>query len=469
MSETLLSAGIDIGTSTTQLVLSRLTVENQANPFSVPRLAITGREVVYRSVIYFTPLLDEKTIDAEGVRAIVAGEYREAGVDRGQVETGAVIITGETARKENAAQVLAALSEFAGDFVVATAGPDLESILAARGAGADRLSREKRCSVLNFDVGGGTANLALFDKGVLMATGCYDIGGRLVRYGERIEYVAPVLTGRFPGVERGVVPDKRALERACRDMAETLAQAAGLSPPDGRLECYATAGAAPPQVFRPDDITFSGGVADCLWQPPVDWQAYGDVGPLLGAAIRDAFAPAGERLVQSAETIRATVVGAGSHSTELSGSTIFYREVAFPLKNLPILRLEPDQAALPPDDLARTVREKLNWYADQSGQVQLALGLEGFQSPSYAQVAGLAEGLAAGLGEWAASGFFPVLVLERDMAKVLGQALSQRLPGPILCLDGVAAGQGDYIDVGAPIAGGTVLPVIVKTLAFEGV
>ena len=51
------------------------------------------------------------------------------------LRTGAVIITGETARKENANEVLEALSDLAGDFVVATAGPDLESILAARGAG----------------------------------------------------------------------------------------------------------------------------------------------------------------------------------------------------------------------------------------------------------------------------------------------------------------------------------------------
>lgn len=467
MSETLLSVGIDIGTSTTQLVLSRLTIENQANPFSVPRVAITGREIVYRSAVHFTPLFDERTIDAERVRAIVAEEYRKAGIERDQVETGAVIITGETARKENAAQVLSVLSEFAGDFVVATAGPDLESILAARGAGADRLSEEKHGSVLNFDVGGGTANLALFDRGRLAATGCYDIGGRLIRYGDRIDYVAPVLEGRFPGVERGAPPDRKALEGAAEDMAAVLAQAAGLTAPDNRLEHYATAGAAGPRPFCPDYITFSGGVADCLWSPPEDWRVYGDLGPLLGRAVREAFAPAGERLVRGAETIRATVVGAGSHSTELSGSTIFYREVSFPLKNLPILRLEPEEERLAPGELARVLREKLGWYADQGGQVQLALGLRGFHSPGYSQVAALAEGLAQGLGEWTAAGYFPVLVLEEDMAKALGQALAQRLPGPILCLDGVAAGQGDYIDVGTPVANGAVLPVVIKTLAFQ--
>ena len=125
MTETLKSVGIDIGTSTTQLVVSKLTLENRANPFSVPRIAITDREIIYRSRIHFTPLLSETVIDAPGVREIVAEEYRRAGLRREEVQTGAVIITGETARKENAREVLNALSEFAGDFVVATAGPDL--------------------------------------------------------------------------------------------------------------------------------------------------------------------------------------------------------------------------------------------------------------------------------------------------------------------------------------------------------
>ena len=285
-----------------------------------------------------------------------------------------------------------------------------------------------------------------------------------MRYRDQIDYVAPVLESRFPGVNRGEVPDKAALQAAVTDMAQTLAQAAGLFPQDGRMEHYATAGAAPPRVFHPDAITFSGGVADCLWDPPADWQAYGDIGPLLGAAIREAFTPAGERLIRSKETIRATVVGAGSHATQLSGSTVYYRDVPFPLKNLPVLRLTRTEQELPPVQLAQVLREKRNWYADQTGSARLAVGLEGFQSPSYQQVVTLAKGLALGLTEGEG---VPVCVLERDMAKVLGQILAQKVKGPLLCLDGVAARQGDYIDVGTPIAGGTVLPVVVKTLAFH--
>ena len=103
MSETLLSVGIDIGTSTTQLILSRLTLANRANPFSVPRIAIEDREVLYRSGIHFTPLLSDTVIDAEGVRTIVAEEYRKSGFAPEQVDTGAVIITGETGKRPGGA------------------------------------------------------------------------------------------------------------------------------------------------------------------------------------------------------------------------------------------------------------------------------------------------------------------------------------------------------------------------------
>ena len=136
MGERLLSVGLDVGTTTSQMVVSALSVENRASGFAVPEMAITHREILYKSPVHFTPLKEEKLVDGDVLRTLVIQEYENAGITRQQVDTGAVIITGETSRKENAAAVLAALSDFAGDFVVATAGPDLESVLAAKGAGA---------------------------------------------------------------------------------------------------------------------------------------------------------------------------------------------------------------------------------------------------------------------------------------------------------------------------------------------
>ena len=138
MAEKLVSVGLDVGTTSTQMILSELRIENRASSFAVPDMEITGRTVRYKSPVYFTPLRDESHVDGRLLRELVEKEYAAAGITREDVDTGAVIITGETSRKENAREVLAALAELAGDFVVATAGPDLESVLAARGAGAGR-------------------------------------------------------------------------------------------------------------------------------------------------------------------------------------------------------------------------------------------------------------------------------------------------------------------------------------------
>ena len=199
MAKKLLSVGLDIGTTSTQMILSALTIENQASAFSVPDMQIAQRQILYKSPIHFTPLLQGDLVDSLGIRAIVTEEYRRAGITRQDVDTGAIIITGESSRKENAAAVLESLSDFAGDFVVATAGPDLESQLAAKGAGAVDFSAESGKAVLHMDIGGGTSNLALIEDGRIVSTGCLNVGGRLIKFDEHgaISYISPVLQGLF--------------------------------------------------------------------------------------------------------------------------------------------------------------------------------------------------------------------------------------------------------------------------------
>lgn len=468
MNEKLLSAGIDIGTSTTQLILSELTLENRANAFSIPRIAITDKTVIYRSAIHFTPLLDARTIDARGVREIVADEYEKSGCDRRAVQTGAVIITGETARKENARQVLESLSGFAGDFVVATAGADLESILAARGAGADEYSREHRCRLLHFDIGGGTSNLALYENGELSAVGCFNVGGRLIRLDrdQAVTYVSPALRNAAR-LEPGQRVTQAKLAPVIGFLVRALEQAAGLAEGTQQMEQLRTQGTAwtPPQGVT--HLSFSGGVADCMFDPPADDFAYGDIGVLLGRALANSPALGRAQRLRGEETIRATVVGAGAHATEISGSTIFYRGVTFPLKNIPVLKLTRAEENGGEQALAAAIREKLRWFADEGGLTMTALALRGWRSPTYSQLTAAARAVAEGLEPLRRNGLFPVVVVEQDMAKALGQALAAQIEGPLLCLDGVGMENGDYIDIGAPAAGGAVLPVVIKTLAFH--
>lgn len=468
----LLSVGIDIGTSTTQLVVSRLTLENRGNPFSVPRIVIGEKEILYRSKVHFTPLKSDTVIDAEGVRAIVAEEYAAAGLRREAVDTGAVIITGETARKENAQEVVRSLAGFAGDFVVATAGPDLESILAARGAGVDERSRKERRNILHFDVGGGTSNLAFYSHGELQSTGCLDVGGRLIKLEPdgTVTYVSSKVADwcRENGVRIavGVRATPELLAPVIRALTAALEEAAGLRPATDLLKRFITHKTAE-RNLPVEAVSFSGGVADCIWDGPEDWLRYGDIGVLLGREIAasDRFRQAG--LLRGRETIRATVVGAGTHSTELSGSTVFYREVPFPMQNLPVLRLSEAEEQAGTDKLAQAIRQRLSWFSDQQGMTQLILSLRGERNPAFPRVQELAEAIAQGTRPLREAGYFPVVAVEGDMAKVLGQALALRVDGPLLCLDGVAGENGDYMDIGAPVAGGAVLPVVIKTLVFH--
>ena len=457
--ERLLSVGIDIGTTTTQLVFSRLTLRNEGAAFSVPHFAIAEKEVLYRSAIHFTPLLSDTRIDAAGVRDIVAREYAASGFAKSDVQTGAVIITGETARKENAREVLDALAGFAGDFVVATAGPALESVLAGKGSGAQAYSEEHRCAVLNLDIGGGTTNLALFENGVLQDTGCLNVGGRLMKFDPdgTLTYLSPVLRPHC-GFSVGQRLTEADLQGVLRLLVDVL--------------CRAVRGAGGIDDFITDKtvtvtgeplLSFSGGVADLMDDQPREVFAYGDLGVLLGRAIFHSALCQG-RFLRAKETIRATVIGAGSHTTELSGSTIFYDRVRFPLKNLPVAALTQQEEALDPPALAEKIRAKTALF---SGGTPAVLALHGLKNPRFSELCKLADGVALGLRERAEGGEPLIIAVRADMGKALGQAVGMLLPeAPLVCLDSVALDEGSYLDIGAPVAGGQVLPVVVKTLAL---
>lgn len=456
-SQKLLSVGIDIGTTTTQLIFSRLTIENQASSFSVPQISITGKEVAFQSAVHFTPLLDSRHIDAAKVRELVRQEYAAAGVSPADVQTGAVIITGETARKDNADVVLSTLSGFAGSFVVATAGPALESILAGKGAGCGELSQARQQPVLNLDIGGGTTNMALFDDGQVVDTGCLNVGGRLVRYDaeHRVDYISPVIAPFCP-LQLGQKVGESDLQPLVRQLAQVLEQALGLREPDTLAQFITDKNIALSGVFPL--LCFSGGVADTI-RADLPWDAFGDLGVLLGREIR-ASRLFDHPVVPARETIRATVIGAGSHSTDLSGSTIFYRQMQFPLKNLPVIALTRQEEALPPAQLSARIGEKAARHPDE----QVVLALHGQSCDSFAALQRLGEGIAQGLAQQPA-----VIVAARaDIGKALGQTLAGRLPNKgLVCIDSVPLDEGMYLDIGNPVAGGQALPVVIKTLILS--
>ncbi|PFJ16602.1 ethanolamine ammonia-lyase reactivating factor EutA [Bacillus cereus] len=476
MKETLLSVGIDIGTSTTQLVLSKLYVENMASSFSVPRIVISEKEVVYKSDICFTPFLSKNKIDANQIKAFVEEQYGKAGVKKEEIQTGAVIITGETVRKENANDVLLTLSGFAGDFVVATAGPDLESIIAAKGAGVHIYSEEHSTSVVNIDIGGGTSNLALFIHGELKDTGCLDIGGRLIKVHpttREIIYIAPklqriILQKRYD-IELGQTATPNKLKPIIQDMVKLLEESVGIYEQSNDYEAIVTN-----KGLKLQDeiscISFSGGVADYIYhETNEDVFCYGDIGVLLGKAIADSALTRCFNVVKADETIRATVVGAGSHTTEVSGSTITYTDDMFPLKNIPILKLSSDDENGSGETMANAICEKLRWYKVENDLPKVAIAFEGKKNPRFNEIQEYAKGIVQGTQELLKRGNPLIVIIHNDMAKVVGQTLYTLMDHKkdVVCVDNIQVENGDYIDIGKPIANGKVLPVVIKTLVFN--
>lgn len=475
------TVGIDIGTTTTQLVVSRLTIKNTAPGTSAPRMEITEKKVLYRSQIHFTPLLDDHhIIDAEEVKRIVLQEFRTAGLTPEEIDTGAVIVTGETAKKENAKKIVESMAGLAGDFVVATAGVNLEAILAGKGSGAAGLSREKHCVAANVDVGGGTSNIGVFKNGIVIDTACSNLGGHLIeieRGGDKITYIADparVVLRECGFVwqvgQRVTVEELKTLTRVMarciiettisRELTETAREL--LMTPALRLD------------YLVDKIMFSGGVADFIYSDfrPISVAQvaqYGDVGPLLGWALREELTVRGIVPEKPGETIRATVIGAGTHSLNISGSTITVDEVALPMRNVTVISPFAGQVPGLPEEIAKGIKNALERVVTDGSGNQVALAIDGPTDTSFVSVQALAEGIISG-----ASGFINkdnplIVVLYKDCAKALGQTLKIML-GPhseIVCIDQLRVDEGDYIDIGKPIMGGRTVPVVIKTLVFD--
>ncbi len=478
--EVITSVGIDIGTTTTQLVISRLTMANRAAATAVPRIEIVAKEVLYKSRIYFTPLLDHQHIDAEAIARIVAGEYQAAGLTMGDIDTGAVIITGETAKKENARAIVEALADLAGDFVVATAGPNLESILAGKGSGAAAFSQAQHRVTANIDIGGGTSNFAVFKDGRAIDTACLNIGGRLVeleRHGDRITYISE--PGRVVLRECGLtlgVGDRISLPQL-KLLAQAMARCVLEAVTTRNLSNLARELLMTPPLrldYPIQTVMVSGGVADHIYssEQPVALSGistFGDMGPALGWAIRDTFRAAGVELTMPRETIRATVIGAGTQSVNVSGSTIYLRDHTLPVRNCMVITPFPDGLPDNPGDIADVVQQAV--FRATSGNIDqpIALALDGPRTPSFADIEHLATGLAAGLAGYLREGKPLVIVVAQDCAKVLGQCLETRLArAELICIDQIRVDEGDYIDIGKPLMGGRVVPVVVKTLVFPG-
>lgn len=471
----LLSVGIDVGTTTTQVVFSRLSLSNVARGGQIPRMAITQREILYQSPIVLTPLLDQDTVDAARLNAIVQGEYASAGMTPDHVETGAVIITGETAKKKNADAILQALAGLAGDFIVSVAGPNVESLIAGRGSGAAQYSQEHYTTVTNLDIGGGSANSATFRSGKVLGATAMNFGGRILMIehaSSRLTHIAQpaqrILADIGLNLKIGDTPSLADLRRFTDRMADmTVELIEGTSSPLA-AQLYLT----PPTPVPGSDsiLMFSGGIGQYYYHPiPLnsvsDVTVYDDIGPLLAESLRLNPVLARYQCVPPAETLRATVLGASTQTVTLSGSTIWAEREILPLKNVPVLH--PDLPAdLSPAPVAAAILSTVKRFDLEPAADQYAVALDLARTLDYAALVQLATGLLE--FSHALPPNKPLLIIiERDYAQALGQTVKGLMPErPLLVIDQVGLMEGDYIDIGAPLMDGRVVPLSVKTLVF---
>src|SRR5438270_5430755 len=279
-----LSVGVDIGSSTSHLVFSRIVLERLDS-----RYVVTTRETFYQSDILLTPYSKEReeTIDAEALGAFIARQYKDANVDPEEIDTGALILTGVAVRRRNARKIGELFAAQAGKMVAVSAGDNLETVMAAYGSGAVALSIRDNATVMNVDVGGGTSKIAVCRDGQVIDLTAVDVGARLVCLDEGGRIVRLEEAGRRFAAELGIdlgaplsPQDARSLA-AC--MADRLVEAirAGTPTADGHALCRLD-----PLTHRGaiDEVTFSGGVAEYIYGREAS--SFGDLGVLLAQEIR---------------------------------------------------------------------------------------------------------------------------------------------------------------------------------------
>ncbi len=470
-----ISVGIDVGTTTTQIVFSHLGIQDVARAGQAPRIRIQTRAIIHQSSIHATPMLAQQEVDVARLATLVRQEYRRAGVSPEQIETGAIIITGEAARARNADAILQALSDLAGEFVVTVAGPNVEAQIAARGSGAASYSAERYTQVVNVDVGGGTANAAIFRTGAHISSSALAVGGRQIEIDRAtgvIRHIPPpgrtlIEALRLP-LQQGGQADLPALRRFCDVMADLIVDLA-----EGRMSELGRQLQLTPPLRETDKtrvLFFSGGVARYFYDPieitsVADVAVHEDVGPLLAQSLRRNPRLQALNVQRPQQTLRATVLGAASQTVTLSGSTIWAEKAILPLRNLPVIR--PQLPAAPtPESIAQAIGQAMLRWDVKDGRQSAALALDLPQRMDFETLQTLARGVVAYASQLPQEHPL-ILITERDYAQSLGQTIKALRPDlPLVVIDQVGLGEGDFIDIGEPMLDGRVVPLSVKTLIF---
>ena len=458
----LTSVGVDIGSSTSHLLVSTITLERLDT-----RYVVTGREVRFASDILLTPYAGDNTIDADVLSAFIARQYDSAGIAPEEIDTGALILTGVAARRSNARAIGEIFAAEAGKFVSVSAGDALETLMAAHGSGAAALS-EKGNPVLNIDVGGGTTKIALCCDGEIVARTALDTGARLVVLDAdgKIDRLEPYGAKHIRAT--GITADVGAelSEDGRRAIAAQMARSIRTVIEGGSADGYMR---LDPLGDMPavTTVVVSGGVSEFMAGHASDTS---DLGPYLAQALKAELADAGLTVALARQGIRATVVGASQYTVQVSGSTIFLAPVdALPLRNLAVIAPTMDLGeVVEPATVAAAVADALARLDLQHGHAAVAVALPWSGTASYARLKALGQGLVAGLAPVLDAGHPLVIVTDGDVGGLIGMQCrsEETVPGVIISIDGIALSEFDFIDIGEVLRATGATPVVVKSLLF---
>jgi ethanolamine utilization protein EutA len=467
----LLSVGIDVGSSTTHLVFSNLLLLRDERSSS-RRFRIEKRNVLYEGRITDTPFLDDDTIDLDKLTGFVKEECERAGIDPADIHTGAVIVTGETAGKHNAKQIAEALSKDAGKFVAATAGPNFESLLAAMGSGAAARSKDTGKTILSCDIGGGTSNLAVSVNGEVVSTSCIAVGGRLLainsegRISRLSEPARKVMEHLGFNYKTGDLIPKEAVEKIASELAGALIEV--MTGPAGSFlarQLMVTENLNFTGTI--DEYSFSGGVAEFIYGATGN---YGDIGELLSDKIIALLPELKAPVVEPVNKIRATVIGAGSYSLSISGSSGFMDEtVSFPIRNVPVLRVDVERSKLSMEHVVSQIKNAFRRFDLTEGEDIVALYFKDPVRVSYPKLELFATSIEAALRNSIEKKIPVILIFEKDIACSVGNVIRRetRLKTNLISLDELTLKDGDWIDISPPLVGCQVFPVTVKSLVLN--
>jgi ethanolamine utilization protein EutA len=467
----ILSVGVDVGSSTSHLVFSNLLLKRDQRSVT-RRFNIEQRDIIYEGKIIHTPLLDDNTIDIKMLTDFFKAEYELAGIDPGDIQTGAVIVTGESARKQNAREIAQALSNDAGRFVAATAGPNFESLIAAMGSGAAARSKDNNNTVLSCDIGGGTSNIAISRNGETLATSCISVGGRLLGVNSKgkiwriDEPAAKVMSHLGMKYQIGDSIPKADIKKIAGKFADILFEAIkGNAKSSLARELMLTDDLT--FTDRIDEYSFSGGVAELVYG---GLNNFDDIGHILADSIKSQTPKLKAPVVELPNKIRATVIGAGAYSLSISGCSGFRDDkISFPIRNVPVIRVDVDQAKLSVEHVISEIKTSFHRFDLAEGEETVALYFKDPVRVSYPQLELFANSIEAALADTINKKLPVILIFETDIACSVGNVIRREtdLKTNLLSLDELKLKEGDWIDIGEPLVDGQVFPVTVKSLVFH--